>query len=226
MSALFFDAIKTGDRLKVESLLRENPRLIYEKEDGISPILLAAYHNEPGIADLLAEKTVALSIFEAAVTGKTASVILLLAREPQLINSYSPDGFQPLGLACFFGHYGTAEFLIKAGASVNSYSNNPLHAAPLQSATAGRHLDIVRLLLANGADPNCREAGGYTPLHAAAQNGDIEIISALLYGGADLEARGDDGKLPVDIALDAEQEEAARLLMEGITRRNRTRRRV
>jgi hypothetical protein len=30
----------------------------------------------------------------------------------------------------------------------------------------------------------------------------------------------------VDIALDAEQEEAARLLMEGITRRNRTRRRV
>ena len=144
MSALFFDAIKTGDRLKVESLLRENPRLIYEKEDGISPILLAAYHNEPGIADLLAEKTVALSIFEAAVTGKTASVILLLAREPQLINSYSPDGFQPLGLASFFGHYGTAEFLIKAGASVNSYSNNPLHAAPLQSATAGRHLPRLR----------------------------------------------------------------------------------
>jgi ankyrin repeat protein len=224
MSADFFEAIKAGNREKVENLLLESPGLIHEKENAISPILLAAYHHQPAIADLLAEKTVTLSIFEAAATGRTAYIIILLAREPELINAYAEDGFQPLGLACFFGHYDTAEFLVKAGASANSYSNNALHATPLQSAVAAQHLSIVKLLLANGADPNCREAGGYTPLHAAAHNGDVDVIRALIYGGADLEARGEDGKLPVDLALDAEQEEAARLLMEGITRRNRTRR--
>ncbi|MGE5249042.1 MAG: ankyrin repeat domain-containing protein, partial [Bacteroidota bacterium] len=176
MSTVFFNAIKAGDRQTVESLLKDNPALIYAKENGISPILVAAYHREPAIADLLAEKTVTLSIFEAAATGKTPNLILLLARDPGLINAYSEDGYQPLGLACYFGHHDAAEFLIKAGAAINAYSNNPTHAAPLQSATAGGHIEIVRLLLENGADPNCREAGGYTPLHAAAQSGNMELI--------------------------------------------------
>jgi ankyrin repeat protein len=224
MSAEFFNAIKAGDLQKVESLLIANPALIHERDNGVSPILVATYNNEPAIAEMLAEKTVTLNVFEAAATGKTGTVVKILAREPELISEYSEDGFQPLGLACFFGRYDTVEFLVKAGAPLNAYSTNALHAAPLQSAVAAQHLDVAKLLLSNGADPNCREANGYTPLHAAAQNGDMDMIRALLFGGADLEARADDGRLPVDLALDAEHEEAARLLMEGITRRNRTRR--
>ena len=224
MSSEFFQAIRSGDRAAVERLLAGNPGLIHARADGLSPILVAAYQHEPALAELLAEKTVTLDIFEAAATGKTATIIRLLAREPELINQYSEDGFQPLGLACYFGQIDTAEFPLKAGAAVNAYSTNTLHAAPLQSAAAGRHLDVVRLLLAHGADPNCRNNRSQTPLHAAAQNGDMDMIRVLIFGGSDLESRDDDNKLPVDLALDAEHEEAARLLMEGITRRNRTRR--
>lgn len=224
MSADFFEAIKSGNRAEVDRLLAANPELVRTRQEGLSPILLAAYQNEPEIAGMLAERTVTLDIFEAAAIGKTATIIRLLAHEPELINRYSEDGFQPLGLACRFGHTDTIEFLIKAGAAVNSYSANPLHATPLHSATAAGRLEVVRLLLSSGADPNCRNGRSQTPLHAAAQNGDMDIIRALLFGGSDLEARDDDGRLPVDLALDAEHEEAARLLMEGITRRNRTRR--
>jgi len=225
MSKNFFDAIKAGDQQKVGRLLLATPSLIHEKEEGLSPVLMAAYHHKPAIADLLAERTVALTIFEAAATGKTGHIVRLLARDPSLVDAYAEDGFQPLGLACFFGHREAAEYLIKAGASVNSHSNNPLHATPLQSAVAAGHHECVHLLISKGADPNCREQGGYTPLHAAAQNGDIELIRALIFAGADLDARGDDGKLPVDMAIEAKQEEAARLLSEGITRRSRTMRR-
>ena len=224
MSTEFVNAIKSGDKAQVERLLTENPALIHVRENGVSPVLLAAYHKEPELAGWLAEKAVTLNIFEAAATGKTATIIRLLAREPEQINGYSEDGYQALGLACFFGHVDTAEFLIKAGATVNSYSNNSMHAAPLQSAAAARHLNIVKLLLGNAADPNCRDASSRTPLHTAAFNGDMDIIRALIFSGSDLEARDDTGKLPVDLALDEEHEEAARLLMEGITRRNRTRR--
>src|ERR1043165_159415 len=162
MSLSFFDAIKQGNRHEVERQLIVDPALIHVKEKGLSPILVAAYHNEPAIASFLADKTVVLSIFEAAATGKINHIIRLLAREPALVNAYAEDGFQPLGLACFFGHYDAAEYLVQAGASVNSSSQNGLRVAPLQSAAAGRHQKIVKMLLEHGAARNGREGNGLT----------------------------------------------------------------
>jgi ankyrin repeat protein len=221
MSISFFDAIKQGNRYEVERQLIVDPALIHVKENGLSPILIAAYHHEPALASFLADKTIILTIFEAAATGKINHVIRLLARDPELVNAYALDGFQPLGLACYFGHYDTAEYLIKAGAPVNSPARNELKAAPLHSAAAGGHRKIVQLLLDHNADPNLREQGGFTPLHAAAQNGDVEILRALLMGGADLTNKSTEGKTAMDVAMEAGHEKATVLLGEGVTKRFR-----
>ncbi len=221
MSREFFGVIKDGNLDEVQRLLSLNSSLIHETEDGLSPVLVAAYHQQPAIADFLAEKTVNLTIFEAAATGKTGQIVRQLARDPKLVNAYAADGFQLLGLACFFGHYETAEYLINTGAAINSHSLNQLSAAPIQSAAAAGHVKIVMLLLNHGADPNVREQGGYTPLHAAAQNGDIQMIRALLFNGADLHIKTQNGKLPVDFAKEAGHTDAYALLREGITRRFR-----
>ena len=219
MSEEFFSAIKQGDKDEVERLLMLDPVLIHAKENGISPILVAAYHQKPEIASFLADKTVAINIFEAAATGKINNMIRLLARDPQLVNAYAEDGFQPLGLACFFGHLDSAEYLVKAGASINALSHNDLKVAPIHSAAAGGHHKIVKMLFEHHADPNIREQGGYTPLHAAAQNGDEEMIRVLLYGGADLTLASHDGKTALDLAMEAGHERAVLLLGEGITKR-------
>jgi uncharacterized protein len=219
MSKEFFDAIKQGDMTEVERRLKQDPVLIHARENGLSPIIVAAYHHEPQIASFLADKTVAISIFEAAATGKINNVIRLLARDPNLVNAYSEDGFGPLGLACFFGHFDVAEYLVRAGASINSRSHNRLKAAPIQSAAAGGYRKVVKMLLDHGADPNIREQGGYTPLHAAAQNGDEEMIRVLLYGGADLTIASNNGKTALDLAIEAGHEKATLLLGEGITKR-------
>jgi ankyrin repeat protein len=219
MSKDFFNAIKQGNLEEVLGILAASPDFIHQKENGVSPILTAIYHQEPEIADFLATKSSELSIFEASALGKTDVVAQHLTRDPNLINAYAEDGFQPLGLASFFGHYETAEALIKAGAAIDSQSKNPLSAAPIQSAAAAGHVKIVMLLLNHKANPNVREQGGYTPLHAAAQNGDAQMIRSLLYNGADLGARSNDGKRPIDLANEAGHKDAAALLKDGITRR-------
>lgn len=221
MKESFFKAIKQGDQAEVRRLLSKSPGLIHEKENGLSPVMVAAYHQEPAIADYLADQIVNLTIFEAATVGDTKQIARHLARDPQLVNAYSDDGFQPLGLACYFGQYEAAEYLINAGANTNSQSMNGIGAAPLQSAAAAGHAKIVMLLLNNGADPNIREKNGYSPLHAAAQNGDTQIIRALLFNGADLNAKGHDDKTPEDLAREAGKTDALALLKEGITRRFR-----
>lgn len=218
----FFKAIQKGNRDEVERLLRETPNLILVKDEkNLSPLMMAMYYHEFEIANLLLDRMVALTVFEAAATGRLVHLISNLAHKPELVNAYSDDGFQPLGLAAYFGKVEAVKYLIKAGAEVNSPSKNSLGVTPLQSAVAGGHLEITRLLLEAGASPNVRERGGYTPLHAAAQNGDVEIVRSLIFGGADVEAVSEKNERPLDIAQKSGHHEVVNLLKAGITRRFR-----
>jgi uncharacterized glyoxalase superfamily protein PhnB len=62
----------------------------------------------------------------------------------------------------------------------------------LHEAAKCGHIEIVRLLLQHGANPNAREAGDNTyPLHWAAAHGDIEIVRTLLDAGGDVHGFGD-----------------------------------
>jgi hypothetical protein len=78
---------------------------------------------------------------------------------------------------------------------------------------------VVRLLLANGADPNgCAEGlgGQETPLHWAASSDDVDVAEALIDGGADIEAPGGsiaDGS-PLDNAVGYRCWRVARLLIQ------------
>jgi len=222
MSANFFKAIQDGDRDKVERMLRKTPDLILARDkQNLSPLMTAMYYHEFAIANLLLDRMVALNVFEAAATGRLVHLISNLAHKPELVNAYSEDGFQPLGLAAYFGKTEAVKYLIKAGAELNSPSKNSLGVTPLQSAVAGGHLEITRLLLEAGASPNVRERSGHTPLHTAAQNGDVEIVRSLIFGGANVEAINEKNEKPLDMALKSGHDEVVNLLKAGITRRFR-----
>ncbi len=217
----FFDAIRAGKKEAIERFLLLDPSLVHATEKGLSPVLVAAYHLEPHLANFFADRKASLSIFEAAAIGRTTHIARILARQPELVNAFSDDGFQPLGLACFFGHLEAAEYLVRAGASLNTPSNNGLGVTPLQSAAAGNHASLVGMLLKSGANPNVREGNGFTPLHAAAENGSVEIIEMLILAGADLRMQSNDGKVPLDLALAKGHAPAAELLKREITKRFR-----
>lgn len=153
----------------------------------MSDVLQAIYRGDREEADRLAAGK-ELDVFEASALGRTERVRDLLDADPALANAWAEDGFQPLGLASFFGQADAARLLVERGADVNSASRNTMKVMPLHSAAAaqdpGVRYEIAQLLLEAGADPNARQQDEYTPLMAADQHGDDRLRELLVAHGA------------------------------------------
>ncbi len=215
LSSQFLAAVQKGDLEQVTQLLAQQPDLASAHTDsGLSAVLLAAYYGHPGIARLLAGRRSDLDIFEASAVGDLERVKALVSARPGLANAFAPDGFQPLGLASFFGHYEVALFLVERGAEVNSPSRNSQKVMPLHSAAASRSLEIARLLLEHGADPDSRQLDDFTPLHEAAANGQLELVSLLLAHGADVNLSQKPGQTALDFAQKAGHQEVVEYLLQ------------
>jgi ankyrin repeat protein len=197
----FFAAITAGDVDLVRRLLDEDPALLDSRgPDGASPALTALYNGHAPLADELAARTGELSVFEAAAFDDTARLAELIAADRSVVDSWSTDGWQPLHLAAYFGRAEAARMLLDADAEVAEPSRNELGVQPLHAAAAGRHSELVWILIASDAPVHARQNGGWTPLHSAAANGDLESVQALLSAGADSAAPNDDGRTPIELA--------------------------
>lgn len=126
--------------------------------------------------------------------GDAGRLAELLDAEPALARAYASDGFTPLALSAFFDHPAAVRLLLERGADVSAVARNAMQVQPLHSAVAARAREVVRLLLAAGADSNARQHGGWTPLQAAAAHGDDEMVHDLLAAGADSRAANDSGQ--------------------------------
>ena len=83
-----------------------------------------------------------------------------------------------------WGHVEAVRFLLAHGARVRS--DGFFETAPLVGAAGESRLEIVKMLLEAGADPNASHGDGYTPLHAVAdEDGSVPVAHLLLEAGAD-----------------------------------------
>jgi ankyrin repeat protein len=211
---LFFDAIKKGSAEAVRESLDQNPSLagMSDPDGGLSGLMTALYYGHPEIAKLFIERGVSLNQFEAAASGEIGLLQELLEAQPARINDYSPDGFQALGLAAFFGQVEAAGWLLDQGAEVNTPSRNRMRVCPLHSAVAAQSLDIARNLIEHGADVNAVQSDDFTPLMGAAQNGQLDMIKLLLAHGAQPDAKRANGQTALDLAREGGHAAAAELL--------------
>jgi ankyrin repeat protein len=167
-------------------------------------VLYASYRGRGDLVPILCAPDAAHDIFDASAAGNTAQVRKVLEENPDQARAYTPDGFTALHFVAFFGgDPESAMLLLDHGAEVNAVARNPMCVTPLHSAAAGRHIAVVRVLIARGADVNVTQEGGFTALHAAAQNGDTVLADALLAHGADPHRATDDGRTAADFASSA-----------------------
>ena len=82
MTQQFFEAIRAGDRDKVDALLNSDATLLAAKDEkGLGAYTAAKYSGRNDIATLLLEKGVELDIFAASMAGAKDRVIELIGAE-------------------------------------------------------------------------------------------------------------------------------------------------
>jgi uncharacterized protein len=153
-------------------------------------------------------------LYLCARYGDVSAMRFLLSHGESLDSISSMVGLEG---AAFFGHWQLCEFLLEHGADVNrpnpDTDETPLHAALCKPNRPAYEL-VVRVLLADGADPNRKtkpgvETGGFmrdcrtkgeTPLHRAAAFAPESTIRLLLDAGARKDAKDMNGDSPLSWA--------------------------
>ncbi|HEY6509300.1 MAG TPA: ankyrin repeat domain-containing protein [Vicinamibacterales bacterium] len=206
-------------------------------------LLTAFPHTPPGvIGDALEEgnsyvgQTVLprggwTALMYAARQGSSAAITALADGGADL-NVADPDGTTALGFAAINAHAEAAALLLKRGANPNLGDRagmTPLYAAVdlhtmqfgfgrpnLSPTQVAASVDMVKALLAHGADPNARLSSrilkrvytggdgrlgkGATPYMRAARAGDVLLMKTLLAAGADPSLTQENGNSPLLLA--------------------------
>jgi len=190
------NAIRSGDREQVESILKENPELIKSKGRRDKETLLhgASSLGHAGVATYLLENGAEVDARDrwgrtplawAVGWGRENAAELLLAHEAT-IDFADDQGVTSLHWAAYYGNVGLVELLLSHGANVNAKDNRGFN--PFYCAASGGHLDVAELLRNHGADVHFRSNDGWTALHAAAFRGHLEVVEWLLENGAEVNA--------------------------------------
>lgn len=151
-------------------------------------------------------------LLEAARKGQDDEVRTLMANGAPFTTDWL--GTSPLHLAAQYGHYSTAEVLLRAGVSRDARTK--VDRTPLHMAAADGHAHIVELLVRNGADVNAKDMLKMTALHWATEHHHRDVVELLIKYGADVHAFSKFDKSAFDIALEKNNAEILVILQEAM----------
>ena len=137
----------------MKTLLDDGANVDAQKDDGWTPLHMAAYNNYT----------------------EAMALLLTYSAKPNIQNNLDRT---PMHIAANKGHIHIVKHLLEKNASIriqDTYGWTPMHIA----ANKG-HIHIVTELLEYNASIRIQDADGYTPLHLAAEKGHESVVAALL----------------------------------------------
>jgi uncharacterized protein len=178
-------AAERGETLVVRRLLAEGTPVNTRDVRGRTALLAAMLINEG--ADVDAKDVTQDSPFlVAGAEGRIEILKLILAAGPDL-KSTNRFGGTALIPACHRGHVEAVKMLLTTAID-KDHVNNLGWTALMEAVVLGdgglRHTEVVRLLVAAGADVNIPDRDGITPLLHARQRGHHGMVDILQAAGA------------------------------------------
>jgi ankyrin repeat protein len=236
------DLIEQGNRKAALERIRAGADVNLGQPDGTRPIHWAIYRVDYELLQAIIARKAnvnirnefgATPIAEAAKLGDTKIVKMLLDAGAN-VEGENGDGQTALMIAIKTGEVPVVEMLMKAGANINTverfHKQTPLMWAASASKNAGT---MVKLLLAKGANLKPRAAstdwpsqitnepraqyrptGGLTAFLYAVRDGCFDCVDQLLAAGADVNQPTPDGVTPLMLAIDNDNYDVAKLLMD------------
>lgn len=149
------------------------------------------------------------TVFDVARSGKAADIEALYKADKAIINATDANGFTPLILACYRSNAEVVNFLVKQKCDINYVSQE---GTALMATAVKGNVELSKLLLLNGANPNLTNYNGTTALMFAAQFKHAEIVKLLLANKADKSVQNKEGKTAFEYAVFTNDETIINLL--------------
>jgi len=204
------DAAKKGDAAAVRTLIYQHANVNAAESDGSTALHWAVYRDDVQLVEMLlragansraANRYGVTPLYPASVNGN-AEVIRMLLKAGADPNTVLPEGETVLMSAARTGDAESVKLLLDADANANAQEEWRGQTALMWAAAEG-HPEVIRELVARGADVSTRskvvyvpaeaqfrqseeQQGGFTALLFAAREGKIESVKALLKAGANL----------------------------------------
>lgn len=213
-------AAEYGHLEMAQLLVRYGARIDASDKKGRRPVMLALAGDHKAVVRYLVDEGAEMDLQIAAYTGDVAKVGEFI--EEGGIDVVGQEGSVAMRHAVRQGHYDVVKLLLAAGVAVKPYLAEAVasgnvkvaelvidsgvdvnakpsrwDAIPLGEAASRGGLDMVKLLLARGANANILSEENYScdnsPLGVAVYKGHVEIAETLIAAGADVKAAGKSG---------------------------------
>ena len=215
-------ACQRGHKAVAGLLLEHGADLKHKDVAGMTALHFAAYQGHADVADMLLDRGADINarrangstpLHGAALSGHEAAVRLLLKRGAD-INAKNDNGYRPLQTAIFSNSVATVTFLIEHGADLEAQLEGGQTALGIAVRQEG-DAEMVKALLAKGANVKGVEGANSTPLHGAMRLGRADVAQLLIEKGAEVNAVDSEGVTPLLIAGQGGKAELIGLLVKA-----------